>query len=412
MHYTGDYEVNTQEAVAVQPASELGPPDFSLMLGGPLFQLYRRTHLSGDALQLLHRRVVVITLFAWLPLLVLSALAGHALGGSIKIPFLRDVEANSRFLVALPALIIAELVVHKRISPLAQRFLDRRIVVGEDVSGLKAAVTSAMRIRNSVAVELGLLVFVYTVGLWIWRSQIAMGAATWYAHPDAKNLNLTPAGYWYVFASIPLFQFILLRWYMRLMLWFRLLWHISRLNLHLSAAHPDQAGGIGFLGKSSYAFAPILFAEGATLAGLIANRVLYDGRTLLSFKMEATGLVVFFVLLIVGPLVMFTPKLDDAQRKGSNEYGLLANRYVFGFEEKWIGHGLPEGNEVLGTADLQSLADLGNSYTMVRQMRIFPFVLQDITRLVAATVLPFVPLSLTVLSVSQVLKFLLKMILH
>ena len=404
--------MNAQEGVAMQPASDVRPTEFSLMLGGPLFQLYRRTHLSGDALELLRRRVVVITLFAWLPLLLLSVFAGHAVGGDIKIPFLHDVEANARFLVALPALIIAELVVHKRISPLAQRFLDRRIVVGEDVPALQAAVKSAMRVRNSVAVELTLLVFVYTVGLWIWRSEIALGSATWYAHPDSKHVNLTPAGFWYVFASIPLFQFILLRWYMRLALWFRLLWKISRLNLHLSAAHPDQAGGIGFLGKSSYAFAPILFAEGATLAGLIANRVLYDGRTLLSFKMEAVGLVLFFVLLIIGPLVMFTPKLDDAQRQGSREYGLLANRYVFGFEDKWIRHGFPEAHEVLGTADLQSLADLGNSYAMVRQMRIFPFVFQDITRLAAATILPFVPLSLTVFSLADVLKFLVKMIFH
>ena len=404
--------MNAQQGVATQNALEVGPPDFSLMLGGPLFQLYRRTHLSGDALELLRRRVVVITLVAWLPLLFLSVLAGKAIAGGIKIPFLHDVEANTRFLIALPALIIAELVVHIRISPLAQRFVDRRIVSGEDLPAFTSAVKSAMRIRNSVTVELTLLGWVYTVGLWIWHSQIALGVATWYAYPDAKHLNLTPAGYWYVFVSIPLFQFILLRWYMRLVIWFRLLWQTSRLNLQLTAAHPDEAGGIGFLGKSSYAFAPLLFAEGTTLAGLIANRVLYDGRSLLSFKMEAAGLVVFLVLLIVGPLVMFTPKLDDAQRKGSAQYGLLANRYVFGFEEKWIKNGVPEGNEVLGTSDLQSLADLGNSYAIVRNMRIFPFALQDITRLVAVTVLPFVPLSLTVLPLSEVLKFLLKMIFH
>jgi hypothetical protein len=75
------------------------PPDFSLVLGGPLFQLFRRTHLSGDALELQRRRVLVITLFAWLPLLFLSVLGGHALGGGIKIPFLRDIEAHARFLV-------------------------------------------------------------------------------------------------------------------------------------------------------------------------------------------------------------------------------------------------------------------------------------------------------------------------
>ena len=49
------------------------PPDFSLVLGGPLFQLLRRAHLSDDALMLVRQRIIVIALFAWLPLLVLSA---------------------------------------------------------------------------------------------------------------------------------------------------------------------------------------------------------------------------------------------------------------------------------------------------------------------------------------------------
>ena len=53
--------------------------NFSLVLGGPLFQLFRRTHLSGDGLQLLRQRLFVILGLAWPPLLVLSVLEGQAL---------------------------------------------------------------------------------------------------------------------------------------------------------------------------------------------------------------------------------------------------------------------------------------------------------------------------------------------
>jgi hypothetical protein len=341
---------------------------------------------------------------------MLSALEGHALGGAIKIPFLQDIEANARFLVALPVLVIAELVVHRRISPLVRKFVDRRIVVNEDLPRFDAAVNSALRLRNSITMEVALLILVYTVGLWIWRNQIALGEATWYAFPDATHLHLTPAGYWYAFVSIPLFQFILLRWYMRLVIWFRLLWQISRLNLHLTAAHPDGAGGIGFLGKSSYAFAPMLFAEGTLLSGLIASRVLHEGRSLISFKMQAAGLVVFFVLVIFGPLLMFTPLLEHAQRKGSAQYGLLANRYIFGFEEKWIRGGVPTTGELLGTPDLQSLADLGHSCSMVEDMRIVPFGLPDVTRLAIVTVAPLLPLMLTMFSPQELLAALLKIV--
>ena len=97
-------------------------PDFSLVLGGPLFQLLRQAHLTGDTLDLLRRRVLVITLLAWLPLLVLSALEGQALGGSTAVPFLLDVEVHVKFFVVMPLLIIAELVVHQRMRFVVKQF--------------------------------------------------------------------------------------------------------------------------------------------------------------------------------------------------------------------------------------------------------------------------------------------------
>ncbi len=382
------------------PATE--PPDFSLALGGPLFQIYRRAHLSGDALELLHRRVVAIALFAWSPLCILAALGGDALGG-VRIPFLYDVETHTRFLVALPLLVAAEVFVHRRVTPLARRFVERGIVAGEDVAKLHAAVRSAVRVRNSLALEVALLILVYTFGLWVWRTQVALdGAASWYASPGTGGMKLTAAGYWYVFVSIPIFQFMLVRWAMRLLLWFRLLWQVSRLDLHLSAAHPDHAGGIGFLGSGALAFQPVLAALGAVLAGVIASHVLYDGQPLLSFKMEAAGLIAAVVTFIFGPLVMFTPHLDRASRKGRAEYGLLANRYVFGFEQRWIRGDIPDTNALLGTSDLQSLADLGNSYAIVGEMRIVPFSLNDVTWLAAVTALPLLPLTLTIFSLEEV----------
>jgi hypothetical protein len=56
-------------------------PDFSLVLRGALFQLLVRTRLATPALGLLKRRIVFITMFAWLPLLLLSLVEGKAWGG-------------------------------------------------------------------------------------------------------------------------------------------------------------------------------------------------------------------------------------------------------------------------------------------------------------------------------------------
>ncbi len=348
---------------------------------------------------------------AWLPLLVLSFIEGHAIrSAGIHVPFLHDIEANVRFLVALPVLILADVVVQQRVSPLIRRFIDRRIIDVQDLPAFARAVNSAKRVRDLVFVEAALLIGVYTIGLWVWRNQIAWGDHTWYASPDRTHLNLTLAGYWYAFVSIPIFQFILIRWYLRLGIWFRLLWQISKLRLRLSAAHPDRAGGIGFLGGGSFAFAPILFAQGALLSAFIADRVLIGKQPLMAFKLEAIGTVVFLVVIILGPLLMFTPQLAAALRRSSAEYGLMASRFVSCFEEKWMRHCDYEAEELLRNEDVRSLAEMSNVYTDVRQMRLVPFWTNDIIRLAVAAAIPLVPLSLTVLSPAELLKFLFKIV--
>ena len=387
-------------------------PEFSLVLGGPLFQLYRKARLSGTALELLQRRVLFISLIAWLPLLIFSVIEGHAETGNLKIPFLHDVEAHARFLIALPALIIAEVTVHRRLSPMIRHFVDRRIVVDKDLPAYNAAINSTLRIRNSVVVELILIVFVYTFGVVLWQqSHLNSGSATWFAQPDASGSHLTIAGYWYAYVSSPIFQFILLRWYLRIVLWLQLLWRISRLDLKLTASHPDRSGGIGFLGKGTYAFGPILFAQGTLLSAMIATRVLYEGKTLQSFQFEAAALIIAMLLLVLGPLLMFLPLMDRTQRKGVAEFGLLAQRYTRGFEAKWIRAPEPVESDLLGTADIQSLADLGNSFTVVNEMGIVPFTLQDAIRLALATAVPLLPLALTVFSLEEVLGGLIKVLL-
>src|SRR5258708_20060049 len=129
----------------------------------------------------------------------------------------------------------------------------------------------------------------------MWRHQGALDVASWYASPQGGQMHFTMAGYWFAFISIPVFQFILLRWYMRILIWFWFLLRVSRLTLHLLPAHPDRAGGLGFVGKSSFAFAPLLFAHAAFLAAQIASRICSNAHSLLPSKITIAGFVIFFV---------------------------------------------------------------------------------------------------------------------
>jgi len=145
------------------------------------------------------------------------------------------------------------------------------------------------------------------------------------------------------------------------------------------------------------------------LAGVVASRILYRGESLLSFRLEMGGLVVFFVLAILGPLLMFTPKMAEAKRKGLADYGQVAQGYVNSFEEKWVLN-TPPSEEVLGSGDIQSLADLNNSFEIVSNMRAVPFWLEDIIRLAAATAAPMVPLLLTIFPLEELITRLVKIV--
>ena len=381
------------------------PTDFSLVLGGPLFQLLRRSHLSGDALELVRQRIIIISLLAWLPLLVLSALEGQALGGSAAVPFLLDVEVHVRFLVAVPLFIAAELVVHQRMRFVVRQFLDRNLIPESAMTRFDAAIASAFRLRNSVLAEVLLIAFVYVVGvLLVWRQYTALATATWYAVPTVAGLQLSLSGMWYGYVSLPIFQFLLLRWYFRLFIWMRFLWQVSRIDLSLVPTHPDRVGGLGFLANTVYAFTPLAVAHGAMLAGMIANRIFYLGAALPDFKIEIAVLVVFLLCIVLGPLLVFAPQLAQAKRTGNREYGTLAERYVREFDAKWLRGGAPADEPFVGSGDIQSLADLGNSFEVVRTMQIAPITRDAILRLAAATLAPIVPLLLTMMPLEELLK--------
>ena len=349
---------------------------------------------------------------AWLPLLLLSALEGNLLGSNVAVPFLMDAEVHIRFLVAIPLMIGAELVVHRRMRLVVKQFLERNLIPENAMPRFDAAIHSAFRLRNSTFAEVLMIALVY--GVWvpiIWRHYMALDAPTWFATPSAQGSRFSLAGMWYAYLSVPIFQFLFLRWYFRLFVWIRFLWQVSRIELNLVPTHPDRAGGLGFLSATVNAFIPLLMAHGAIVAGNLANRIFYLGATLPEFKGEIILMVFFLLCVVLGPLLVFAPQLAAAKRTGLREYGTLAQRYVREFDTKWLRGGAPADEPFVGSGDIQSLADLGNSFEVVRTMHVAPVSKEAILRLAAAVLLPIVPLLLTMMPWEDLLKKLLGILL-
>lgn len=393
------------------PADNNDKNDFSLMLGGPLFQLFRRAHLSGNMLELLRRRVIFATTICWLPLLLLSLLTGIHHAEDTFIPFYLDAGAQARFLIAVPFMLLAEITVHRRMRFVVKEFLSRQLVPSNAVAAFENARDSAYRLRNSITAEISLLVIVVTFMLAITVPTLkSLAHNTWFLTVSGDTSEFTAAGFWYVCVSLPIFQFLLLRWYFRIFIWFRFLWNVSRIKLNLVPSHPDKEGGLGFLSEVADAFSTLALAHGALLAGMLANRIFHLGGNLLEFKVELVALVSLMLTLIIAPLLLFTGQLIHTKRIYMREFGQLAVRYSREFDAKWLEGKAPAEEPFIGSADIQSLADLGNSFQNVQGMKFFLIRQDSIIQIVMATLLPVAPLLLTIMPLEELLKKLLSLL--
>lgn len=384
--------------------------DFSLVLGGPLYQILRRSRLADSGLNLLKRRLFIIPLVVWLPLLILSAFQGFAWSG-VTVPFIKDIELHIRLLAAMPMLIAAELIVHQRMRRLISSFLDRQLIPEEDMQRFKNAIESAFKLRNSVISEVLLIVIVYAFGILVlWKSYIGLNIDTWYASIVDGRRELNMAGYWLILVSLPFFQFLILRWYFRLLIWMRFLWQVSRIKLNIIPTHPDRFGGLGFLANITYAFSMLAMAHGCLLAALVANRIIFTGAKLVDFKFDILLLLIYLFIILFLPLFVFSTQLAAAKREGLREYGELAQRYVRAYDQKWLRGGASEQEEFIGSGDIQSLADLSNGFEVISKMRFLPVNRQTLMQLAGWTLLPILPLLLTIMPLEDLLKRLFNLI--
>ncbi len=341
--------------------------------GGPLYRLLLRTRLSGSALELQRRRIIAVIAIAWLPLLLLTLLDGHAWSG-VAVPFLADVGAQARLLVSLPLLIGAERVVDRQMRSTLPLFVDRGLFKGAQREQFADVIASAQRRLDSPLVELALVAIVVA-------ATIATVAALNVAQPSTPNAPqlpidawhgtvreghrvLTPAGWWAALVSLPLVQFLAVRWYFRLLLWWRFLWQVARIQPRLQPFHPDRMGGLSFLSRLTRSFAPLLLAQGTMASGVIANQILYGGATLTDFNIEIVAIVVVMAIAVGGPLCFFAPDLSRFKKAGLIKHEALSMRYAEKFDQKWMDQDTPD-EPLLGNPDPQTFADLGSVYESV-----------------------------------------------
>ncbi|WP_442755027.1 hypothetical protein ACNHKD_18925 [Methylocystis sp. JAN1] len=359
-----------------------GLEHFSL-LGGPFFRL-------GARLGLVRRRSDTIPMglaLGGLCWLVLVALA-FARGGAQDLFTLPAIAIHARLLLAIPLLFVAETALDEKLEEFVTLLVRSGIAGPKALPELKAEADRLSKRTDSWApdaVSLAAALAVTFVGR---RAGVPAEIET------GRALHALPlAGAWYWFFCLPLFRFLLFRWICRLLLWWSLLGRLAKMELDLSAAHPDGAGGLGYLETVHTRFTPFALAISVTVAATFAEEIAMGEETLSDIYPALAATLLLNAALFLAPLCLFLFKLRACQEKGLREYAVLGARYVRAFEQKWIA-GAPDGEPLLGTADLQSLADLANSVEVVRKMRLAPISIRLLATIGVAASLPLLPLLL------------------
>jgi len=382
---------------------------FSLVHGGAIYRISRMFRLTREGILGLSLRTGIAFGLTFVPLVLFSAAQGVLYGHRVGLPLLSDITVYARFVFALPFLIIAEPIVDRRLAAAIVMFHTSGVVEGDARAGFDRAMQRLERARDSFLPEILLLAGAF---LFSWLSSHAileLPVSSWRELAPNSVSSTTMAGRWLDLVSLPIFQFLALRWLWRILLWTVFLWRVARSPLNLVPTHPDGAGGLAFLGEAHTAFGVILIPLAATAAAKGVQWIQFEGGTVMSLQPALGTFAVFGLLLALGPLLVFMPGLIRAKRAGIYRYANLASDYTRQFDRKWPG-GESGDEPLLGSADIQSLADLANSYAVVEKMRVVPPNLRHAVSVLLASVLPVIPFLALVFPLKDILQQLLSLV--
>jgi len=333
-----------------------------------------------------------------------------AVGTRVRIPFLYDVIQHVRFLVVLPIAILAESYISPRFTSVLNRFLRARIVSDEDVQRFMQAISRATAIKNSVLAEVLIVALAYLYMLFRLERSLPAELTTWNNPGSAMAASSAPVEFWYLWVSMPLFTFFWIRWIWRQGVWASLLFKISRLDLRVTSTHGDHAGGLAFVAVGQRRFALLVFAIGSVISASIGEEVLFAGASVSAFESEVVALFLICIAIVMGPLMPFTAPLIRAKLRDFGTYWTLSSEYAQDFDDKWIAAKGRRRGLILGSADVQSLSDMKNSYEGISDMRTILPDRRSISVLLIAYLLPLVPLIATVMPLRQIVIQLFKLL--
>jgi len=385
-----------QPATAV--TADVGLPDISLIRGGPLYRILRAAKLiRGDERDSL-RLIIFAVAIGWLPVFLLTLLFRPDALAS----FLSNYRIMSRVLIAIPALLLGQRLMESRFTIVAEQIHKSHLLADGDLLHTDRFTTGLCQLRDSFLPELIILLLVATHTYFSIPSQL--DATPWLATATEVGLRLTPAGWYTALVSATIFQFLMGLNLWRWLLWLIFAFRLSKLPLNLVPGHPDQRGGLGFLGLTPVAFAPVSFAATLVIGATWRHDILCNHAHLVDFKLPSIALVIVVVVVALLPLVFFVPRLADLRRSGVLEYSTLGQIQMTEFHEKWITHRAGRESKVLTEIESGNVIDYSSTYDRVNKLIPFPADVTSLVPLALSMLVPALPVVLAEIPIAVLLK--------
>jgi hypothetical protein len=332
----------------------------------------------------------------WLPLAVLAIIDNMVWGNGVDAAFFRDFLPYGQLLLAVPALILGNTGVSERIGRAVAELRRSDVLSPEDTPVLEKWITRAIRLWRGGPASIAILLLTVVATALSFRGTIEWATGDW-QHVSGR---LSLPAWWYLLVSLSVMRLLALQWLWRLMLWVWVLWQVSRLKLRPMPTHPDRAGGLAFLGGTLAGFGALIFAFGIQLSCVAADAVYYRGADLMGFKGELAAYVAIVLIVMLVPLLVFSPKMVRAREEyavfltGSGYRGAV-----------FLDRGLRASKEgQLPADDVSGLTDFGPLFENARSMRPLPLEVRHVVALTLAAAAPFVPLLFLVVPAKEVLK--------
>jgi hypothetical protein len=383
-------------------ASGMDDLDLSLIRGGPFYRAQQSSGLIRPNEWNNVRRLTCAIAVGWLPLVLITLLSNPAGLSSL----MKDYRIYSRLFIAVPVLLVGQSLMESRFHTVVCHIIDANLLGAADRMRMNGMITLLHRLRDSIFPEI-LILFLVVLHTLV-SSKALVDATPWLAYGVEPTLRLTPAGWYAILVSATMFQFLLGLGLWKWLLWTIFAFQLSRLDLDLYATHPDDHGGLGFLGLTPVAFAPVSFAAASVIGATWRHELLRHEANIVALRLPAIVLVIITALIAFGPLAFFIPRLNELRQRGILEYGVLGQIHSAEFDNRWIRHRSGRETGFLTAPEITALSDYGRSFEKLERLSPLPADKVAFITLAASLVVPMLPVILAVVPLTIILESLLK----